>query len=70
MKKVCVFKFNDNKCSILKDKKCMRCHFFKTAEELAEGREKARKRLESLPPSTRLKIRIKYIENNEELESK
>ena len=44
----CVFN-NGKKCSALAPKKCKNCSFRKTEAELNAGREKARKRLESLP---------------------
>ena len=55
----CVFN-NGKKCSALVPKKCKDCSFRKTEAELNAGREKARKRLESLPEEQRDAIMRKY----------
>lgn len=55
----CVFN-NGKKCSALVPKKCKNCSFRKTEAELNAGREKARKRLESLPEEQRDAIMRKY----------
>ena len=47
-------------CAALKYKECKGCHFRKTKEELEEGREKARKRIESMPFVEREHIKQKY----------
>ena len=48
------------KCFALTEKQCKGCKFRKTNEELAEGREKARRRIESLPIMERNHIKNKY----------
>lgn len=60
MVKRCYFKVNDHKCSILKSKACMRCHFFKTEEEVKAGRKKAKERIKTLSPQKQREIRDKY----------
>ena len=50
-------------CAALKEKPCMigkPCAFFKSKERLEEGREKARKRIQSLPLKQRKHIFDKY----------
>lgn len=49
-------------CIALKDKQCFCCHFFKTREELEEGRDKARLRINELPPEEKIYISRKYYE--------
>lgn len=44
----CVFE-NGKNCKVLKERSCAKCTFRKTHEELVEGREKARERIENLP---------------------
>lgn len=55
----CAFK-NNNKCSALTTMQCEGCNFYKTREQVIEGRLKAAKRIESLPKATQKKIRRKY----------
>lgn len=40
----CAFDLDD-KCAALTNKECKGCHFFKTQQELEEGRKKANERL-------------------------
>lgn len=47
-------------CTILKDKDCYGCHFFKTLNEYTESRERAFNRLKSLDELSRLSIAQKY----------
>lgn len=61
-KNKCVFFVTNNKCSILTLKRCMRCHFCKTAEELSEGRSKADERFHSLSPSRQEELTARYRE--------
>lgn len=62
----CAFKINERKCSILTQKKCMRCNFYKTEEDVKANRAKAAERLEVLPLAIRLKIAEKYTEREAE----
>lgn len=50
----------EKKCAALTDKECKGCRFRKSKEELEEGREKARRRLDSLPIVQREYIKHKY----------
>lgn len=47
-------------CTALSEKKCHKCSFRKTTEELDEGREKAEDRIASLPEDKQEYIRFKY----------
>lgn len=47
-------------CSALKEKKCEGCHFFKTKEEVLEGRAKADERVNQLDLGLQQCIRHKY----------
>ena len=62
----CVFRVNDRRCSALTTKVCGRCSFFKTADELKEGREKAKERLKSLPKKMQMQINDKYFTGGED----
>lgn len=55
----CVFDMGD-KCKAMTKKKCLCCHFQKTAEELEAGREKAAKKVSQLEPALQEYIRHKY----------
>ena len=50
----CVFDLEEGVCSALTEKKCEHCRFYKTAEQLAEGRRKAEDRLDSIKGGLRL----------------
>ena len=49
-----------NHCSILSEKKCNGCAFMKTEKQLAERRDKAWERINTLPEKVRAKINQKY----------
>lgn len=54
-------------CACLKEKQCMLgkpCSFRKTSEQLIEGREKAAKRVASLPPKIQNHIQDKYYNHS------
>ena len=55
----CAFDVLD-KCSLLSEKHCEKCRFFKSREKLREGREKAEKRIASLPDRQRQRIYDTY----------
>jgi C4-type Zn-finger protein len=55
----CVFD-KGKKCSALSVRDCEKCSFRKTERELAEGRDNARKRLETLPDEQYNAIMKKY----------
>lgn len=55
----CVFDEED-KCRALNEKDCDGCRFYKTKEELTEGREKAAERIAQLAPEHRDYIRRTY----------
>ena len=55
----CVFNCG-KKCSALTEKKCKKCSMRKTEAELEEGRAKAMKRLETLPPEQYDHVMRKY----------
>lgn len=56
----CAFKMNNNKCSILTKKSCMRCNFFKTIEEVEQGRKDSEERIRRLSEPKRREIFYKY----------
>ena len=56
----CAFDVEEGKCSVLLEKSCKGCRFFKSKEKLAEGREKAMKHIRSLPEEQRMGILVKY----------
>ena len=56
----CAFRVNERRCSALTKKFCGRCKFYKTAEELQEGRDKAEERIRSLPKRVQMEIHDKY----------
>ena len=58
--KNCVFCKSNNKCIALVEKKCERCSFAKTAEQLNFGRQCAMRRIKSLPEKQRNYINDKY----------
>lgn len=47
------FADRDSYCSALKKKECKNCNFFKTHEVLEESRDRAMKRIDSLPRAAR-----------------
>ena len=51
---------NGNQCNALLTKECENCSFRKTKEELIEGRQKAKARIEKLPAGYRRAIKEKY----------
>jgi hypothetical protein len=56
----CAFDEGKRKCHALTEKNCVCCRFRKTAEEVDEGRKKARKRIASLPDEQQDHIKKKY----------
>lgn len=58
-KEKCAFD-REEKCAVLKEKLCFGCSFYKTKEELKEGREKAAKKVSQLEPALQEHIRHKY----------
>ncbi len=52
--------FDMGRCTALKQKECKGCSFYTTYTELELSRQKAHKRLRSLPVVTRLMIVEKY----------
>ena len=59
LKENCAF-FDEDGCNALKEMKCFGCRFFKTKEELKEGREKAAMKVAQLEPAIREHISHKY----------
>lgn len=55
----CAFE-KGKKCTALTTKKCNGCNFYKTKEQLKEGREKSTDRLMTLSMATLKKIKAKY----------
>lgn len=51
----CTFDKGDRGCSALISKQCSGCAFYKTEQELRDGRRKSAERLESLPNGKELK---------------
>lgn len=47
-------------CTALSEKKCHKCSFRKTQEELDAGRERAEQRINTLPEEQQDHIRFKY----------
>ena len=47
-------------CLALREKKCENCTFYKTREQLVEGRLKAKERINGLPKTKRYYIIHKY----------
>ena len=62
----CVFD-NGDACSALVSKKCEKCTFRKTRQELIAGRRKARRLLEKLPTQELDNIREKYYNGKESI---
>ena len=60
-KEICAFD-REEKCAALKEKICFGCSFYKTKEELMEGREKAAIRVSRLEPTYRRNIKDKYYD--------
>ena len=56
----CAFDAGKKRCSALKSKECQGCRFYKTAEELIEGHEKAMNRLITLDRELLNHIKRKY----------
>lgn len=59
LKKDCAF-YDEDRCKALNEMKCQRCRFYKTKEELQEGRAKAAKKVAQLEPELKEHIRHKY----------
>ncbi len=55
----CAFNNGDN-CVALTKKECEGCAFYKTREELVEGRRKATERINGLPGALQTRISNKY----------
>ena len=47
-------------CMALSEKQCHGCSFYKTPQQLTEGRKKADERIASLPAEQQTHIRFKY----------
>jgi hypothetical protein len=58
----------DTECVALAEKKCAGCTFRKTSEQLKEGRQKAEKRIRTLPLFTQLHIHRKYYSRRRSLD--
>ena len=58
-KERCAFDRGED-CGALKEKVCLGCNFYKTQEELDEGRDKAAVRVAELEPVHRRNIGEKY----------
>ena len=56
----CAFDRGNDTCSALTEQDCMNCKFYKTEMQVAVGREKAKRRIQSLPRETRNHIYAKY----------
>lgn len=56
----CAFDRGEGMCSTLKEKSCEKCRFFKTEMQVAVSREKAKKRIQSLPAETKRHIYDTY----------
>lgn len=50
----CVFNIENNQCSALIEKKCEKCRFYKTQDQLMDGRRRAEERLDSIKGGLRL----------------
>lgn len=59
MNKRCAFDCGD-KCYALTVRECKGCSFYKTKEELREGRDQAEARVLRLDPDLKMYIRYKY----------
>lgn len=57
--KNCAFD-NGTNCIALNEKQCELCQFRKTTDELLAGRQKAEKRISTLPKTTQTYIKRKY----------
>lgn len=60
MSKECVFKRGEKDCAALVSKRCPACPFFKTAEDLEEGRRRSDARIDKLPRQQRNHINEMY----------
>jgi hypothetical protein len=58
--KECAFDNGATKCKALSEKKCEGCRFYKTIDQVFAGRQKAEKRIRSLPPTAQAYIKRKY----------
>ena len=56
----CAFDRGEGMCSALTEKSCEGCRFFKTEMQVAVSREKAKRRIQSLPRDMRNYIYDKY----------
>ena len=57
--KKCAFDRGED-CRALNAKECRGCNFYKTEEELREGRDKAEAKVLRLEPALKIYIRYKY----------
>lgn len=57
--KKCAFD-NETNCIALTEKQCNGCKFCKTTDELLAGRQKAEKRISTLPQTAQTYIKRKY----------
>ena len=57
---VCAFDNGKRSCTALTQKKCNGCNFRKTPEEVRAGRERAARRLRTLPEEQQKQIRDSY----------
>ena len=57
----CFADLSEKHCGILKPKKCTKCSFFKTEEQVEKGRDLAIKRIDSLDKIARQNIYEKYF---------
>ena len=64
MKKDCAFS-SGRKCAVLTRYTCAWCSFYKTRQQLDEGRKKAAERLKTLPDTKQMYITAKYYEGLE-----
>ncbi len=55
----CYFK-RDGNCAVTTRNTCAKCSFFKTEQEVIEGRAAARERISSLPLEKQIDISDKY----------
>lgn len=60
---ICAFDRSELGCSALNVKKCEKCSFYKTHDNLIAGREKARNRIKRLPKGQQEYIYTTYYGN-------
>lgn len=66
----CAFDRGEGMCSALTEKSCEGCRFFKTEMQVAVGRERAKKRIQSLPEITKKHIYDTYYPKSRRAMSK